>query len=182
MYVLLFYFRFFKNRNWLFTEFPELAPHLSENFPKNISKSISAEAGSSTNSLPQNSCIESSSTEQIQGNVIEQRSSVDCGPVPEPQHTCQTQSTSPPDTADSIYPGCGATCRVLEVGCGVGNTIFPLLQTNNDPNLFVYGGDFSSTAINIIKEHQEYDTNRYRLFIVLYSRVIMIKIDEYHCS
>ncbi|PNJ00743.1 METTL2B isoform 6, partial [Pan troglodytes] len=44
-----------------------------------------------------------------------------------------------------------ATYRILEVGCGVGNTVFPILQTNNDPGLFVYCCDFSSTAIELVQ-------------------------------
>ncbi len=38
---------------------------------------------------------------------------------------------------------------LLEVGCGVGNTIFPLLE--QVPGLFVYGVDFSARAIQLVK-------------------------------
>lgn len=60
----------------------------------------------------------------------------------------------------ATFPGHEASYRILELGCGVGNTIFPLLQTNNSPGLFVYGGDFSTAAIDIIKKHEDYDTTR----------------------
>jgi methyltransferase-like protein 6 len=36
---------------------------------------------------------------------------------------------------------------VFEVGCGVGNTVFPLLETN--PQLRVYACDFSPTAVDV---------------------------------
>lgn len=40
--------------------------------------------------------------------------------------------------------------NIFEIGCGVGNTIFPILKYNNDDNLRVYGCDFSSRAIEVI--------------------------------
>jgi len=38
---------------------------------------------------------------------------------------------------------------LLEAGCGVGNTLFPLLRAH--PALFVYAFDFSDTAVEIVK-------------------------------
>ena len=38
---------------------------------------------------------------------------------------------------------------VLELGCGVGNFIFPVLETN--PLLFIYACDFSKRAIEFVK-------------------------------
>ena len=39
---------------------------------------------------------------------------------------------------------------LLEVGWGVGNSVLPLLDYN--PNLIVFGGDFSPTAIKILRQ------------------------------
>lgn len=40
---------------------------------------------------------------------------------------------------------------VLEVGCGVGNTVFPLLDLN--PQITAYACDFSATAVDLVKKH-----------------------------
>jgi SAM-dependent methyltransferase len=43
---------------------------------------------------------------------------------------------------------------LIEMGCGVGNAVFPLLES--DPNLFVYALDFSPRAIALLKQHPLY--------------------------
>jgi len=86
--------RFFKDRNWLFTEFPEL------NFNKEV-------------------------------NSANQR------------------------------------FHILEVGCGVGNTVFPILETNCHPETRVFACDFSPTAVDLVKQHPEYlkDNSRCSAFV-----------------
>lgn len=54
----------------------------------------------------------------------------------------------------------GDTIKIFEIGCGVGNTIFPILQNTSKKNIYLYGCDFSKTAINVFKEHSLYDENR----------------------
>ncbi|KAM3921413.1 tRNA N(3)-cytidine methyltransferase METTL2A [Leptodactylus fuscus] len=102
--------KFFKDRQWLFTEFPEL-----------------------------------SSSYKSRSDIAEK----------------QTQESD----ENKDYPGSSATYRILEVGCGVGNTVFPILQTNNDPGLFVYCCDFSSTAVDIVKSNPNYDPSRCFAFV-----------------
>lgn len=46
--------------------------------------------------------------------------------------------------------------NILELGCGVGNTVFPILETNIAPDLKVYACDFSSTAVDLVKQHPQY--------------------------
>lgn len=58
-----------------------------------------------------------------------------------------------------------ATRRVLEVGCGAGNTIFPLLDADADPGLFVYGCDFAASAVDVVRSHVLYDPNRCHVFV-----------------
>lgn len=58
-----------------------------------------------------------------------------------------------------VFPellGCGSdgTLRMMEVGSGVGNAIFPLLETNR--NLQVFAFDFARAAIDIMKSNELY--------------------------
>lgn len=55
------------------------------------------------------------------------------------------------------------TTKLLEVGCGVGNFLFPLLAEL--PNLFIYACDFSSTAIDLLQRNSNYDQQRIQSFV-----------------
>ncbi|XP_030649454.1 tRNA N(3)-cytidine methyltransferase METTL2 [Chanos chanos] len=121
--------RFFKDRHWLFTEFPELAPKHQQS---------------------------RSSTEGVSGSTE---------PAPSAPSLGLTAEDSPGSRSELDFPGASASYRILEVGCGVGNTVFPILKTNNDPGLFVYCCDFSSTAVDLVKSNPEYDPSRCFAFI-----------------
>ncbi|XP_053555729.1 tRNA N(3)-methylcytidine methyltransferase METTL2 [Bombina bombina] len=101
--------RFFKDRHWLFTEFPELS-------------------SSSSTSLP------------LQEEQIK-------------------------DNGGGAFPGASASYRIMEVGCGVGNTVFPILKNNADRGVFVYCCDFSSTAVELVKSNEHYDPTRCFAFV-----------------
>ncbi|KAL5786393.1 hypothetical protein ACOSQ2_008785 [Xanthoceras sorbifolium] len=44
--------------------------------------------------------------------------------------------------------------EILEVGCGAGNTIFPLIATY--PDVFIRACDFSPRAVNLVKAHKDF--------------------------
>ena len=52
--------------------------------------------------------------------------------------------------------------KMLEVGCGVGNLIFPLDEVNKD--LFIYACDFSPRAVEFVKKNTKYDESRMKVF------------------
>lgn len=64
--------------------------------------------------------------------------------------------------AEELEPR-GYSRRLLEVGCGVGNFIFPMLERN--PDLFIYGCDFSPRAVEFVKENELYDESRCSAFV-----------------
>jgi len=49
-------------------------------------------------------------------------------------------------------------CSILEIGCGVGNTVYPLLD--EVPRSTVYCLDFSPTAIALLRDHSAFDRSR----------------------
>ncbi|XP_058981928.1 tRNA N(3)-methylcytidine methyltransferase Mettl2-like [Musca domestica] len=55
---------------------------------------------------------------------------------------------------------------IFELGCGVGNTILPILKYSKEPNLKVYGCDFSAKAIDIFRNHPEFDEKRCEIFVM----------------
>lgn len=52
---------------------------------------------------------------------------------------------------------------ILEVGCGAGNTIFPLVATY--PDIFVHACDFSPRAVDLVKTHKDFTENRVSAFV-----------------
>lgn len=41
--------------------------------------------------------------------------------------------------------------RLLEVGCGAGNALFPLVESNSNPRLHLHGSDYSEQAVEVVK-------------------------------
>ncbi|XP_075440496.1 tRNA N(3)-cytidine methyltransferase METTL2-like [Ascaphus truei] len=124
--------RFFKDRHWLFTEFPELA---SPSGGRRCPDGHVTEGGTGGDAHPK----------EVQAEIC--RGLRDMG------------------LGEGAFPGETASYRIMEVGCGVGNTVFPILQNNPDPGLFVYGCDFSSTAVELVKSNPHYDPSRCLAFV-----------------
>lgn len=150
---------FFKDRHWLFTEFPELAPSQNQNHLKDlllenkrnkIPECRSNEDGRALTMEEQHRC--SSTTIEHKAQMFSVDETV-------------TQKLNHLEICADEFPGSSANYRILEVGCGVGNTVFPILQTNNDPGLFVYCCDFSSTAVDLVQTNAEYDPSRCFAFV-----------------
>lgn len=55
--------------------------------------------------------------------------------------------------------------RVFEIGCGAGNTMYPLLEQSQNPDLFVYAADYSKTAVDVVLGNKKYDPKRSCAFV-----------------
>lgn len=53
---------------------------------------------------------------------------------------------------------------MLEVGCGVGNLIFPLISDKCN-NYFIYACDFSPRAVDFVKNNELYDPAKMKAFV-----------------
>ncbi|KAF8035968.1 hypothetical protein BT93_C1863 [Corymbia citriodora subsp. variegata] len=52
---------------------------------------------------------------------------------------------------------------ILEVGCGAGNTMFPLVATY--PDVFVHACDFSPRAVDLVKMHKDFKETQISPFV-----------------
>ncbi|KAK6483120.1 mRNA N(3)-methylcytidine methyltransferase METTL8 [Huso huso] len=112
--------KFFKDRNWLFFEFPELLSHRREGF----------------------------GVEEGQCNVA----------VPASKNNEMWKKMN-------TFPGSEATFRIFEVGCGAGNSVFPIVNALKDKSVFLYCCDFSPQAVELVKTHQNYSRVRCHAFV-----------------
>ncbi|XP_075841044.1 tRNA N(3)-cytidine methyltransferase METTL8, mitochondrial isoform X2 [Microtus pennsylvanicus] len=138
--------KFFKNRNWLLREFPEILP-VDQNSKEKVEESSWDQVGSNF-----------SSKQRMEMDC--QKSHVSSAPWGEersnfPNQDLEEHSEGPGKT--ERFPGSKATFRILEVGCGAGNCVFPILNTlRNIPGSFLYCCDFASEAVELVKSHASY--------------------------
>ncbi|CAO1619531.1 unnamed protein product [Parajaminaea phylloscopi] len=45
---------------------------------------------------------------------------------------------------------------VFEIGCGAGNTVFPLLEKNKNPDLTIFACDYSAEAVQVVRNNAMY--------------------------
>ncbi|XP_051022482.1 tRNA N(3)-methylcytidine methyltransferase METTL8, mitochondrial [Acomys russatus] len=138
--------KFFKNRNWLLREFPEILPH---------HQNTKEEVGESSWDHFRSNFSRMQGTEKHCGKssvLSEPRSK---GRADFPNRDLEEHSKGPGRT--ERFPGSDATFRILEVGCGAGNSVFPILNTlQNIPGSFLYCCDFASEAVELVKSHASY--------------------------
>ncbi|XP_051259413.1 mRNA N(3)-methylcytidine methyltransferase METTL8 [Dicentrarchus labrax] len=149
--------KFFKDRKWLFLEFPELLPSgKTETTNRFVGDQQAAQlTGSNTDAETRH--------QQHNNPTHHHRNTGTCNH----QESCQGAALEKDEAAiqTTTFPGQHASFRILEVGCGVGNSVFPILNTVKDMDAFVYCCDFSPCAIQLVKDHPDYDESVCHAFV-----------------
>ncbi|KAL7268039.1 hypothetical protein RUND412_009354 [Rhizina undulata] len=60
-----------------------------------------------------------------------------------------------PILSEAIQPT-APPIKIVELGCGAGNTLFPVLSQNQNPKFHIHGCDFSATAVSLVKSQPLY--------------------------
>ncbi|XP_063451512.1 tRNA N(3)-methylcytidine methyltransferase METTL8, mitochondrial isoform X3 [Pan paniscus] len=142
--------KFFKDRNWLLREFPEILPVDQKPEEKARESSWDHVKTSATNCFLRMHCPtvpdEKNHYEKSSGSSEGQsKTESDFSNLDSEKH-----KKGPMETG--LFPGSNATFRILEVGCGAGNSVFPILNTlQNSPESFLYCCDFASGAVELVK-------------------------------
>ncbi|XP_019060523.1 mRNA N(3)-methylcytidine methyltransferase METTL8 isoform X1 [Fukomys damarensis] len=151
--------KFFKNRNWLLREFPEILPveiKTEEKMGEPLRDLIETNAANCFSRMPEvkNHDEKSSGSSDGQSKGESGRPSLDSE-----EHEKRLLKTE-------LFPGSSATFRILEVGCGAGNSVFPILNIlQNTPESFLYCCDFAPGALELIKSHSSYRAAQCSAFV-----------------
>ncbi|CAM4616451.1 unnamed protein product [Lepidochelys olivacea] len=157
---------FFKDRNWLFLEFPEILPKGRKDQMNKEEKYCCHVKLNATNNCTNVGfpAMFEEGEDYCQNNLVDGLTSVQghaynksqAEPVTDNKHVknCEQEPVK-----QESFPGSGATYRILEVGCGAGNSAFPILKVIcNTPGAFLYCCDFALGAVELVKSHLSYNS------------------------
>ncbi|XP_034417861.1 mRNA N(3)-methylcytidine methyltransferase METTL8 [Cyclopterus lumpus] len=151
--------KFFKDRKWLFLEFPELLPSGAK------SQTTNGYLVDQQASHPQLTGSSTDTDTRIQQHNRPTHRNTDT-----PSHQKESCQGAAPEETEALiqtpaFPGQHASFRILEVGCGVGNSTFPIVNSIKETDAYVYCCDFSPCAIQLVKDHPDYHDSVCHAFV-----------------
>ncbi|KAM4667973.1 tRNA N(3)-cytidine methyltransferase METTL8, mitochondrial isoform 2-T5 [Amazona ochrocephala] len=155
---------FFKDRNWLFLEFPEILPEKGRERLKTEERSAELTKINSTNRFSYKNEMFEGGEKYLKKSYEDGSTSVQGDVYNKTQAKSLTDNPQGKNYGGEFhwlesFPGSDATFRILEVGCGAGNSVFPILKVLcNTPGTFLYCCDFASGAVELVKSHSSYNS------------------------
>lgn len=150
--------KFFKDRTWLFLEFPELLPFDANKQVTNSKVGDQQE----THRLPTSYSADTEPKHQQHADSTDHHRGTDVsrhlGPF-------SGRDGAKNEATLESFPGHSASFRILEVGCGVGNSVFPILNSIKGTDSFLYCCDFSQRAVQLVKSNPNYDESVCHAFV-----------------
>ncbi|NXV76783.1 METL2 protein, partial [Atlantisia rogersi] len=153
-----------QDRNWLFLEFPEILPENRREELKTEERSSEHTQTNTTNSFSCESEVFEEGEKYSKKKYERGSTSVQGYVFNEKQAKSLTDTLYGKNCGEELsrldsFPGSDATYRILEVGCGAGNSVFPILKVLcNTPGTFLYCCDFASGAVELVKSHSSYNS------------------------
>ncbi|KAM8854676.1 tRNA N(3)-cytidine methyltransferase METTL8, mitochondrial isoform 1-T2 [Spinachia spinachia] len=148
--------KFFKDRKWLFLEFPELLP--SGATGQNTNRPLGDQQAS--HPQPTQSTTDTDGRHQQPNGPPHHHRNSD-----PPEHQGAAPEENEAATLTPTFPGQQSSFRILEVGCGVGNSVFPILSSVKETDAYLYCCDFSPCAIQLVKDHPDYRDSTCHAFV-----------------
>ncbi|XP_050196165.1 tRNA N(3)-methylcytidine methyltransferase METTL8, mitochondrial isoform X3 [Myiozetetes cayanensis] len=155
---------FFKDRNWLFLEFPEILPEEKRQELRREERSSEHRKINSTNRFSHKNEMFDEGEKYWKKNYGGGSTAVQGYVYNKTQAETPSENPQGKNCGEELgrlesFPGSDATYRILEVGCGAGNSVFPILEVLcNTPGTFLYCCDFASGAVELVKSHSSYNS------------------------
>ena len=153
--------KFFKERNWIFIDFPELIGNCSEaqkqaKFEREFSDKMRLVDSGESSDLKADEAAKSGDvarSEVAKSEDPARSEDVTASEVPKSEDAARPKATE--SRSDDENPD-EKELRIFEIGCGTGSTIRTILNVNTNPKTTVYCCDFSSNAIDILKASKSF--------------------------